>query len=89
MDLSTFNAHYVALSGATTFAFSNAGNGAAYPVSLLISNGGNYTVTWPSSVKWPGGVAPVLTVGGTDLLAFITHDAGINWRGVVAGKDIK
>lgn len=47
---------------------------------LEITNGGAFTVTWPSSVKWPSGTAPNLTLAGVDLIVLITDDGGINYR---------
>ena len=48
----------------------------------LIQNGtGSWTVTWPPSVKWPGGTAPTLTTDAwaEDLIVFY-HD-GLNYYG--------
>jgi len=44
---------------------------------------GAFTVTWPSSVKWPGGTAPIITTsnGAIDEITLRTIDAGIEWRG--------
>lgn len=47
-------------SGNVTLTLSNPGDGAVY--SLAIRQGSTArTVTWPSSVKWPGGSAPTIT----------------------------
>ena len=76
--------------GATTWTFSNAvSSGSASGFVLELTNGGAYTQIWPASVKWPGGSAPTLTSSGVDVLAFITDDAGTNWRGVVSMTDSK
>lgn len=52
---------------------------------LLVTQGGagSYTITWPSSVKWPAGTAPTLTttVGRSDLFEFTTFDFGVTWMG--------
>jgi len=44
---------------------------------------GAFTVTWPSSVKWPGGTAPIITTsnGAIDEITLRTIDAGTEWRG--------
>ena len=45
---------------------------------------GSWTVTWPSSVKWPGGTAPVITATattGTDCVALKTWDGGTTYFG--------
>lgn len=45
-----------------------------------------YTVAWPASFKWAGGVAgAVSTTGGKkDLIAFTTHDQGTTWFASIA-----
>jgi hypothetical protein len=49
-----------------TIAFANNASGQSY--SMAITNTGSYTVTWPTSVKWPGGTAPTQTTGAhTDI----------------------
>lgn len=71
----------------TTFTFTGAPNTRAVAFSIELTNGGDYLVTWPASVKWPSGTAPSLTSGGVDLLSFITRDGGSTWRGVLSMKD--
>lgn len=46
------------------------------------------TITWPASVKWPGGTAPTLSSGhgAIDSLALRTRDGGTTWLGYVAGQ---
>jgi hypothetical protein len=76
------------LNGATTYTFSGApasGNAASF--TLELTNGGAYTVTWPSGTKWSSGAAPTLTASGTDILTFYTRDGGTTWRGVMVSKD--
>jgi hypothetical protein len=58
-------------------------------VILKMYNGGAGTQTWPSSVKWPSGLAPTLTVAGYDVLVFMTDDSGITWRGAATMIDSK
>jgi hypothetical protein len=57
--------------------------------TLILTNGGSQTQTWPAGIKWPGGVAPTLTASGIDILVFTTIDAGTTWRGVLAEADSK
>jgi hypothetical protein len=35
-------------------------------ITLIITNGGSSTITWPTGTKWPNGTAPTLTTSGTD-----------------------
>jgi len=88
LDLANSNFFSAQVSGSSTFVFANApANTLAAGLILELTNGGNFTVTWPSYVKWPFGNAPTLTTGGTDLLVFITDDNGTNWRGVQSIRD--
>jgi hypothetical protein len=81
------------LSGNTTISFADAPATGASGFSLAVTqdaSGSGYTVTWPASVKWPGGSAPELTATAdkTDAFVFTTSDAGVSYVGLVAGKDI-
>jgi hypothetical protein len=78
------------IGGSLTFTFSNFPSSPT-PVGFVleITNGGAFTVTWPTEVRWPAGVAPILTTSGVDVLAFITDDGGTNWRGVANMLDSK
>ncbi|MCF0115092.1 MAG: hypothetical protein HUJ56_07035, partial [Erysipelotrichaceae bacterium] len=67
----------------TTFEFTKPPTGADFSCfNLVLVNGGNYTVTFPSSVKWEEATAPELTKNGTDVLSFMTIDNGTTWYGV-------
>lgn len=89
LDLSGAQYFTATASAACTFAITNtpATANAAVGFILRLTNGGNYTMTWPASVKWENGLAPDLTTGGTDVLVFITDDAGTTWRATIAIKD--
>ena len=52
------------------------------------SNGG-VSITWPASVKWPGGTKPQTPRGGSvnQLYQFITYDGGTNVYGFLAGQN--
>jgi hypothetical protein len=71
---------------ANTFTFSNptaSDEGCGF--TLYITNGGSQVVNWPTSVDWPGGVAPTLTAAGVDKIVFETVDGGTTWFGNVVG----
>ena len=51
-------------------------------------NAGAYAITWPASVDWAGGTAPILTGAGVDVLVFYTYDAGTTYYGFVTGKNL-
>lgn len=50
-------------------------------LTLIQDGTGGWTVTWPASVKWPGGVAPTLTAAanGVDRIFLESFDAGTTW----------
>jgi hypothetical protein len=72
-----------------TFTFSNPiATDDCSSFTLVLTNGGSQTVTWPASVDWAGGSAPDLTSSGVDILAFLTVDGGGTWYGFPAGLDM-
>ncbi len=90
IDLSTGNYFTKTNSGATVFQVSNVpAAGIAISFILDLTNGGSGNVTWWTNMKWTGGVAPVLTAAGRDVLGFFTHDGGTTWTGLLLGKDVK
>ena len=94
LDLTEGNFFTVLAGGSTTYVFANppvsSANGpAAGGFVLELQNGGAATVTWPSTVDWPGGTAPTLTTSGYDVIVCITDDGGTNWRCVQSMKDSK
>lgn len=60
----------ITLTGNPTIAFSNAAVGQAILIRLAQDGGGSRTVTWPT-IKWPGGVAPVLTTTASKIDAIL------------------
>jgi len=67
-------------SGAVTFTFAHGVAGASYGIRITLDGG---TITWPSSVKWPGGTPPTLSASGKiDLFTF--YFDGTNYYGVAA-----
>ena len=61
----------ILLTGSPTFTFT-APLGVSTRILRLIQDGaGSHAVTWPGSVKWPGGTPPTLTTaaGGVDIVS--------------------
>jgi len=86
VDLSLGNVQTKTISGAQTLTFSNPpASGSAGSFTLILTNGGSATVTWPASVDWPAATAPTLTASGVDVLVFTTIDGGTIWYGVASG----
>lgn len=65
------------------FSFSNPpASGATGFLVLMVTNGGAYTITWPTGTVWDQGGAPTLQETGVDMITFLTVDEGITWRAV-------
>lgn len=59
------------LSANTSYDFANVQNGKTIVVAVTNAPG-DFSVSWPASVRWPGGAAPAQTKGGkTDIYTFI------------------
>ena len=75
------------LGAALTFTFAASASATTCRVlTLILTNGGAYTITWPSVIKWAAGTAPTLTASGKDILHFITVDNGATWYGCLGGS---
>ena len=92
LDLQTGNDFkFTVAAGASTIAFDNAGAtlaGNARRLRITITNGGSQTVTWPASVTWLAGAAPVLRNPGVDQVDLYTPDLGVTWYGSLDRKSV-
>lgn len=52
----------------------------------LLGAGLATSLTWSTSIKWPGGSQPTWS-NGKDIVSFSTRDGGTNWLGYYAGGD--
>lgn len=75
-DVTVATVHYITLTGNCTFTFPAAEAGKSFTVVLVQDGTGSRTVTWPASVKWPGGTAPTLTTAASkrDVFSFLCPD---------------
>ena len=81
IDLSTGNYFAETLTADTTYTISNAGDVQAF--QLEVTGASTYTITWPSSIEWTGGIAPLTpAIGETDVFTLITDDSGTTYTGV-------
>ena len=85
------NLHEYTLGANTTFAFTGslADSATATMLTIKITQdgaGGAYTVTWPGSVKWPGGSTPTISTGNgaVDVVSMFTYDSGTTWYASIA-----
>lgn len=92
LNLETSNIFTVSLNAAiTTLTISNppaSGSGGSFTL-IFTADGTARAVTWPASIKWAGGTAPVITSasGKIDTFAFFSSDGGTNWQGYVGGQN--
>jgi len=93
IDFAVGYLHAVTLTSNTTFTFANVTTGVSVSFTMELSQDatGNRVVTWPASVRWPGGVVPSLSLlsSSINVLNFYTRDGGATWNGFVAGADMQ
>lgn len=84
----SFQISDITLTGNCTLAFPSAIAGASFTLVLRQDSIGSRTVSWPASVKWPGGTVPTLTTSPNraDILTFLCTD-GTYWFGFFAERD--
>jgi hypothetical protein len=91
VDCDEANSFTLTTSGNTTFTFDYSGinltTDDSYGFTLKVTAGGTHTLSWPTSVNWPGGTAPDAPASGeTDIFVFYTVDGGTTWYGLQAGN---
>ena len=86
VDLELGNVFTYTLSGGQTLTFTNPpATGTAGSFTLILTNGGSATLTWPTSIDWAAATAPTLSSAGVDVLTFTSIDGGTIWYGIAAG----
>ncbi len=73
VDWNDGNVQSITLTSNPTLTFSNGQAGGEYKLIVNQDGTGGRTITWPASVKWPGGNEPTLTAtaNGKDLINFV------------------
>lgn len=89
IDCSAGNYFIKTASGALTWTVTNVPASGVFSFILELTNGGAGVQTWMSGIQWPLGTAPTLAVSGVDVIAFLTDDGGVTWRGVQIMRDSK
>ncbi|TXH47588.1 MAG: hypothetical protein E6Q97_26840 [Desulfurellales bacterium] len=82
LDLSAASCFSFTATGNITISFVSPQAGAHNWLTLYVTNGGAYTITWPGAVNWHVATAPALQAAGLDVLGFMSADGGTLWRGV-------
>jgi hypothetical protein len=77
-DLNCAHVHVVTLKGNRTLALLNVAVGLWFRIFLLQDTTGSRTVTWFSTVRWPGGSPPTLTITASqyDMFDFVCIATG-------------
>lgn len=90
LDLALADQHYITMpAGNITIALSNDTNNQIFYISITQDGGGSRTVTWFTTIRWAGGVAPTLTTTGSkrDTFIFVRTGSG-TYDGFVVGQNI-
>ena len=82
VNLENGNVFSKTISGTTTLTFTNPSSVGTSSFTLILTNAGSATLTFPT-VKWPAATAPTLTASGIDVLIFVYH--GSTWYGIASG----
>ena len=87
-----YNVTQLTLAASTTLSFTNVqSTDIAHMWTIVtLGNGGVYSITWPSAIKWPGATAPTVTTtsGKRDIYQFITYDGGTNIYAIIVGQNL-
>ena len=87
IDCSSASTFTKTISANTTFTITGVPSSKASTICLLLTNGGSYTVTWPSNVKWPSATVPTLSTG-IDLITLFTPNGGTTWYGTLSMTEL-
>ncbi len=88
ISLSNGSIQYLTLTGNCTYTFPTPVAGQSFTLIQKQDGTGGRTVTWPASVKWPGGTAPTLTSTASKADKFIfTAIDGSSWLGSNGGQN--
>jgi hypothetical protein len=92
IDLNTYSAAVLTITGNTTIAFSNLpASGFQKKFTLTVINGSAFTFTHPVGTRWGGsgvvGSAPTLQASGTDKLTYDIYNSGsVVYDGAYVGR---
>jgi len=84
-NLTLGNVVTATLTGAGIWTITNpAPSGKSSTVTFILTNAGAFVITWAVVPKWPGGIPPVFTAAGTDVVILTTTDGGTTWYASVS-----
>ena len=81
IDWSKGNTQFVTLTSNCSITFTNGLTGRKYVLVLKQDATGTRIPSWPGSVRFPGGVTPILTSAAnkTDYIAFMYNDIAVSY----------
>jgi hypothetical protein len=85
LDLANGTMQDITLTGSATITMPTAVAGKSF-ILLLRSGSGSYAVTW-STVKWSGGIIPVVTTTASRLDIYSFFSDGTNWYGITVNQN--
>lgn len=94
LNIDTAVIYSLNITGNTTLSFTKDSNLAIYnntrslTLTLLLKNGGTYTISWPNNIAWSNDTAPELSSNNKyDIITLITFNSGTNWLGISSGSN--
>jgi hypothetical protein len=87
IDITAGTLQILTLTGNCTYTFPTATAGKSFTLFQKQDATGSRTVTWPASVKWPGGTAPTITATASKGDKFVFTGDGTYWWGSNAGQN--
>ena len=93
IDLTLGNVQQITMTGNIQVSLLGATAATACSASIYLvqDSMGGRSVTWPASVRWPGGNLPAISSASNarDLVILETLDGGTTWYGSLAGQDYR
>jgi hypothetical protein len=84
IDFSAGPNHRSTLTGNVTYTFTAPANHGRVQIRLIQDATGGRTVTWPASVRWPGGTAPAVNTGANTIHIVTFFYDGTNFYSVAS-----
>lgn len=92
VNVQTTNVYELTLTGAVTLTLTSPPSGTAWSLSIITKQDatGGRVITWPASVKWPGGTVPAsdTAANAINVWTLMTTNGGTTWYGFLAGKGL-
>ena len=89
VDLTLGNVITATATGNVTFTITNVpSSGTSASFTMIATNFGAFTITWPTGTNWPNGVTPTLVVSGVSTVVFNTVNGGATWYAFYPGQTV-